>query len=498
MICQFLRKKNNIRRFSNSIIEISKKLENKEISSTELTKQFLKTAKEINEKQNCYIQIFDDFALEQARKSDERRTKNESFGPLDGIPISIKDSYCVKGTKCTMGSKMLSNFVSPYNSQVFEQLCEKSGSILIGKTNLDEFAMGSSTTSSYFGKTKYIYNNQEYLSGGSSGGSAVSVQTNTSLASIGTDTGGSVRQPASYTGLVGFKPSYGHCSRYGMISYVSSMDTVGWLTNNIDDSALMTNILERTDSRDSSSHFDENNRINLEDLKKKIDLKDFTIGIPIEFFIEELDEKIINYWNESINLLKSEGAKIKYISLPNTKYALMTYYIIASAEAASNLSRYDGIRYGGDFDNLDSSNFNVKDLYTESRKLFGNEVKRRLILGNKALSIDEYDIFFKKSQQIRKMIANDFQNIFNHEGISAILSPTTPSTTMSFEKFEKLSPLEIYKSDIFTVHSNLAGIPAISIPIKVTKNELPFGMQFMSNNSMNIFKIGKIFESLQK
>lgn len=337
--------------------------------------------------------------------------------------------------------------------------------------------MGSGTTFGAYGATQQ---ENGKISGGSSGGAAVSLQSGSCFLAIGSDTGGSVRQPASYCGLVGFKPHYGEVSRYGLIPYVSSMDTVGWFTNNVTDSIIVYDILRGGDERDSSCIPNQSteNYQNLVEKEKKI--SDFVVGIPLEFYTNELDEKIVLKWKEWIKNLQDLGAKIKYISLPNTKNSLLAYYIIASAEASSNLSKYDGIRYGNSVGTVES----LQEIYSKSRADFGEEVKRRILSGTFSLSIDEYDVLFKKAQQLRHLIYQDFQDAFS-SGIDVIFSPTTPDTACSLKDFQNRTPVEKYLGDIFTIHANLTGIPALSVPIP----NADFGMQIMSNHSEKIFKV---------
>lgn len=343
--------------------------------------------------------------------------------------------------------------------------------------------MGSGTTFSAFGVTQQ---ENGKISGGSSGGAAVSLQSESCFLAIGSDTGGSVRQPASYCGLVGFKPAYGICSRYGLIPYVSSMDTVGWFTNNVTDSILVYDILKGSDERDSTCIPNQSTKKSMDLVKNEKKISDFVIGIPLEFYTNELDQKIVLKWKEWIENLKSLGAKIKYVSLPNTKNSLLAYYIIASAEASSNLSKYDGIRYGNSIGTVES----LQEIYSKSRADFGDEVKRRILSGTFSLSIDEYDVLFKKAQQLRHLIYKDFQDAFE-SGIDVIFSPTTSDSAVSLKEFQNRSPVEKYLGDIFTVHANLSGIPAISVPIP----NADFGMQIMGKESEKIFKLALNIEN---
>jgi aspartyl-tRNA(Asn)/glutamyl-tRNA(Gln) amidotransferase subunit A len=439
--------------------------------------QCLEKATSLNSKTNSYISITNALATTQAKESEERWKSGKPLSLLDGIPFSLKDAYTTIGVKTTMASKVLKNFVPQYNSTVYQKLRD-AGAILIGKANMDEFAMGSGSVNGYFGP---VAQENGLIAGGSSGGSAVSLQSKTCVFSIGSDTGGSVRQPASYCGLVGFKPPYGIVSRHGLIPYVSSMDTVGWFTNNVTDSSILTNILKGSDAKDFSMQRTEIPDVSLE----QESLQGVVVGVPIEFYIKELPEDIVKKWKNCITYVKDKGATIRYVSLPHSKYSLIAYYIIASAEASSNLAKYDGIRYGNE---IKGEIKTINDVYMKAKEDFGEEVKRRILSGTFSLSIDEYDGMFRKAQQLRASISQDFDDLFDN-GIDVILSPTTPYSPVTLQEFIKKSALEKYVEDIFTIHANLSGHAAISVPF-----EDSFGIQVMSNKVDKIFKVAKNIE----
>ena len=389
------------------------------------------------------------------------------------MPIAIKDLFCTRNMPTTAGSKILSKFNPPYESFVTNQLINQ-GSILIGKTNLDEFAMGSSTTTSFFGNTiNPKSNNISLVPGGSSGGSAAAVSANLCLGATGTDTGGSIRQPASFCGVIGIKPTYGLCSRWGIIAFASSLDQAGIFANNVKDTAILIKEIAGYDKNDSTSV-----NIKIPDYYKNLnkDLNGKTIGIPIEYKIPGISDEINNMWEKAIKVFEKGGAKIKEISLPHTKYALPVYYIIAPAEASSNLARYDGVRYGFRSKN-DSS---LDEMYELTRSEgFGKEVKRRILIGTYVLSAGYYEAYYIKAQKVRNLISKDFKNAF--EQCDFIVTPSTPSSAFPIGEKED-DPISMYINDIFTVPASLAGIPGISIPFGKTKDNLPLGLQILSNH----------------
>ena len=459
------------------ITKAKKLLIAKEITSKELTEHFITEIEKTN-KLNCFITKTFEIALKMANDSDQRFLKNDNVGILEGIPIGMKDLFCTNGVRTTAGSKILENFIPFYESTVSQNLWDN-GAIMLGKTNMDEFAMGSANTTSYFGnvinpvgKNK----NEDLVPGGSSGGSAAAVASNQCFAATGSDTGGSIRQPASFCGLVGLKPTYGRCSRFGMVAFASSLDQAGPITKTVSDAALMLQAMSSYDKRDSTS-----SKKNIPDFTsyKNFDLKGKKIGLPREYLLEGLNQEIKDKSDECIKIFKDSGLEMVDISLPHTKYALPTYYIIAPAEASANLARYDGVRYG-----LREKTENLDDLYQVTRASgFGDEVKRRLIIGTYVLSAGYYDAYYLKALKVRQLIADDFKKAF--EKCDLIFTPTTPN--VAFPIGEKQSdPLEMYLNDVLTVPASLAGLPAISVPAGKNKNELPIGMQI----------IGKPFEEV--
>ena len=449
-------------------------LENNKISSKELTSEYLKNI-ENGKKLNCYNTISQEKALIDAEKSDERRKSQNLRSKYDGIPIGIKDLFCTKGVTTTASSKILSNFVPNYESTV-TQNCDDAGLISLGKLNCDEFAMGSTNKTSFFGSVKNpwksVNSDNELVPGGSSGGSAAAVSGDLCVASLGTDTGGSIRQPASFTGTVGLKPSYGRVSRWGIVAFASSLDQAGPITKTVEDAAILLDIISGHDEKDSTSSVNpkENYYENLNS-----DIKGMKIGIPKEFRSDKLPASTQKSWDECANLLKTNGAEIVDISLPHTMSALPAYYIIAPAEASSNLARYDGVRYG-----LRVKGNDLIDMYEKTRSEgFGDEVKRRILIGTYVLSSGYYDAYYIKAQKIRSLIKSDYVEAFKK--VDAILTPSTPSTAFEIAN-EPSDPVQNYLNDIFTVPVNLAGLPGISIPFANDENNLPIGLQLITNS----------------
>ena len=449
-------------------------LENNKISSKELTSEYLKNI-EKGKELNCYNTISQEKALIDAEKSDERRKSQNLRSKYDGIPIGIKDLFCTKGVTTTASSKILSNFVPNYESTV-TQNCDDAGLISLGKLNCDEFAMGSTNKTSFFGSVKNpwksVNSDNELVPGGSSGGSAAAVSGDLCVASLGTDTGGSIRQPASFTGTVGLKPSYGRVSRWGIVAFASSLDQAGPITKTVEDAAILLDIISGHDEKDSTSSINpkENYYENLNS-----DIKGMKIGIPKEFRSDKLPASTQKSWDECANLLKTNGAEIVDISLPNTMSALPAYYIIAPAEASSNLARYDGVRYG-----LRVKGNDLIDMYEKTRSEgFGDEVKRRILIGTYVLSSGYYDAYYIKAQKIRSLIKSDYVEAFKK--VDAILTPSTPSTAFEIAN-EPSDPVQNYLNDIFTVPVNLAGLPGISIPFANDENNLPIGLQLITNS----------------
>ncbi|MDO8426537.1 MAG: Asp-tRNA(Asn)/Glu-tRNA(Gln) amidotransferase subunit GatA, partial [Deltaproteobacteria bacterium] len=410
-------------------------------------------------------------ALICAKAADKRLAEGKNVVPLTGVPVSVKDIFCTKGIKTTCASKILGNFIPPYDSTVVRKL-KDSGAVILGKTNMDEFAMGSSTENSAFFKTLNPWA-LDRVPGGSSGGSAASVAAGECAASIGTDTGGSIRQPASCCGVVGLKPTYGRVSRYGMIAFASSLDQGGPFTKDVRDSAIMLNAMAGHDPCDSTSVDEE-----VPDYASFLDkgVRGLKIGIPKEYFIEGMDKEVEAAVMGALDILKKQGAELVPVSLPHTEYAVAVYYLVATAEASSNLARYDGVKYGLRVNDTGS----LIDMYKKTRDAgFGGEVKRRIMLGTYSLSAGYYEAYYKKASQVRTLVKNDFDSAFR--ACDVIATPTSP--TPAFKLGEKIAdPLTMYLSDIFTISCNLAGIPGISIPCGFTKDSLPIGLQILGKN----------------
>lgn len=448
--------------------ELHEKLVGKEVSATEITKTVYERIDAVEGKVNSYVTLTREQAIAQANEIDHRIKNGETVTPLMGIPIAIKDNMCTDGVKTTCSSKMLADFVSPYNATVMNKL-NTAGTVMIGKTNLDEFAMGGSTETSYFGTTHNPWD-LERVPGGSSGGSAAAIAADEAIISLGSDTGGSIRQPASFCGIVGLKPTYGRVSRYGLVAFASSLDQIGPITKDVTDAALVMNAISGHDAMDSTSA-----NVDVPDFTKALipDVKGMKIGVPKEYLGEGVDQEVADNIQQSIKQFEAMGAKCEEISLPNTEYAVSVYYIIAPAEASSNLARFDGVRYTYRAEDAND----LMELYCKSRSQgFGPEVKRRIMIGTYALSSGYYDAYYKKAQQVRTLIKQDFEKAF--ETYDVILSPTSPSA--AFKIGEKASdPLSMYLSDICTIPVNLAGIPSISIPGGYNAAGMPIGIQLM-------------------
>ncbi len=439
----------------------------RKISAEELCTSVYQRIAETEEVVKAYLTLTRDQALAQARRVDQRLRDGEKIGPLAGIPMALKDNLCTKGVRTTCASKILFNFIPPYDATVVRKL-DREGAVMVGKTNLDEFAMGSSTENSGFYPTHNPWN-PDCVPGGSSGGSAAAVASGEAIFALGSDTGGSIRQPAAFCGVVGMKPTYGTVSRYGLIAFASSLDQIGPFTKDVTDCALVLNAICGHDPMDSTSVVQE-----LPDYTAFLvdDIKGFKIGLPREYFREGLDSRVREVVERAIKVLESRGAYVEETTLPHTRYALPTYYIIAPAEASSNLARYDGVRYG--FRVEDAKD--IIDMYSRTRSLgFGNEVKRRIMLGTYALSAGYYDAYYNKALKVRTLIKRDFERAF--EKFDAILSPTAPTTAFRFgEKTD--DPLTMYLSDIYTLAVNLAGLPGISQCCGFVDG-LPVGLQLI-------------------
>ena len=451
-----------------TVSELKKAIEKKEVSSLELTSHFLDRIKSKDPELNSFITLTEEHAIDRAKMIDKEISKG-ILRPLSGIPLAQKDIFCTKNIKTTCGSKMLDNFISPYDATVVEKLND-AGMIVVGKTNMDEFAMGSSNETSFFGDVKNPWN-KDYVPGGSSGGSAASVSAKLIPCSTGTDTGGSIRQPASLTGICGIKPTYGRVSRFGMIAFASSLDQAGVFTRTAEDSAILLTHISGFDPKDSTSSKNPVPDYAADCIKK---FSSLTIGIPSEF-LDGLDDKVREVFDENIRILEKNGCKFKKISLKSSKLGVSAYQVVAPAECSSNLSRYDGVRFGYRAKNVKD----IEELYKKSRSdAFGPEVKRRILIGTYALSAGYYDAYYLKAQKIRKIISNEFE--FAFQEVDLILGPTTPDT--AFKLGEKTNdPIAMYLSDVFTVSTNLAGLPAMSIPMGF-KNNLPLGLQIIGNH----------------
>jgi len=457
--------------FSLTIHELHDKLMKGETTSEEITESVLGRIKAVDDKVKAYITVSDEIARVQAREADKRIKAGETTSPLLGIPIAVKDNMCTDGIRTTCASKMLSNFVPPYDATVVQKL-NRAGYVLCGKPNMDEFAMGSSTENSRFFITKNPWD-LERIPGGSSGGCAAAVAAGECIGSLGSDTGGSIRQPASCCGVVGLKPTYGRVSRYGLVAFASSLDQIGPITKDVTDVALLLNVISGHDARDSTSA-----NIPTPDFTRALrkDVEGMKIGLPKEYFIEGMDPEVEKSIRDAVKTLEGLGAKVVEVSLPHTDYAVATYYILATSEASSNLARYDGVKYGFRAE----APKDLMDMYMKTRDQgFGAEVKRRIMLGTYALSAGYYDAYYKKGQQVRTLIKRDFDEAF--KTVDVIATPTAP--TAAFKIGEKSSdPLQMYLSDIFTISVNLAGIPGISIPCGFTSGKMPIGLQLLGKH----------------
>tara|TARA_B100000676_G_scaffold311991_1_gene384200 strand:- start:1716 stop:3182 length:1467 start_codon:yes stop_codon:yes gene_type:complete len=455
--------------FNSSLNKLSTLLATGKVSSVELTKDFLQHINFLNKKYNAFITVNEEISLDQARIADAMISSGRG-GSLTGIPIAHKDIFCTKGWLTTCGSKMLANFVSPYDAHVIERF-NKVGTVNIGKTNMDEFAMGSSNETSFYGPVKNPWDVKS-VPGGSSGGSACAVAARMAPAATGTDTGGSIRQPASLCGVSGIKPTYGLVSRYGMIAFASSLDQGGAIAKSASDLALMLNVMVDFDIRDSTS-LQHDTEDYTRDLEKS--LSGIRIGLPKEYFIEGIDDDVAQAVDSAVKEYSRLGAKIIEVSLPNTKLSIPVYYVLAPAEASSNLSRFDGVRYG----HRSEEYINLDDMYQKSRAQgFGEEVKRRILIGTYVLSHGYYDAYYIKAQKLRRLIAQDFSKVFKHCDI--IMGPTSPSVAFSLGE-KNNDPLQMYLSDTYTAGASLSGLPGMSIPVGFGKGNRPVGLHIIGN-----------------
>lgn len=471
------------------IAEAADLLNKKEISAVELTNAHL-AEMEKGRILNAYITETPERALADAEASDKRRAAGSALGVLDGIPIANKDLYCTAGVRTTAASKMLANFVPPYESTVTQKL-KDAGTVMLGKVNTDQFAMGGSTMTSYFGVTKNPWTDEQgaysLVPGGSSGGSAAAVAAGLCMGATGSDTGGSIRQPASFCGVTGIKPTYGRCSRYGIVAFASSLDQAGPMARSVKDCALLLGAMAGADKWDSTVA-----ELPVPDFAAALtgDIRGKKIGIPKEYRPAGLNEQVAKVWDKGIQLLRDAGAEIVDISLPHTKYALPVYYIIACAEASSNLSRYDGVRYTERVPGV-----TLDEMYENTRTDgFGSEVIRRILLGTFVLSAGFYDAYYIRAQRVRRLIYDDFQKAF--ETVDAILAPAAPTPALSYEAMKRMSPVDTYLGDVFTTPSSLAGAPALSLPVGLSDTGLPIGLQIIGKHfdESTVLQIGDVLE----
>lgn len=472
-----------------SVAQLRDGIAAKDYSAVEVTQAFLNAIDTHNSELNAYTTVTHELALARAAESDARLAKGEGLA-LDGVPLAIKDLFCTDGVLTTASSHILDGFTPTYESTVTQNL-RNAGCVMLGKTNLDEFAMGSANITSYYGNVKNPWGervNRDLVPGGSSGGSAAATAAHLCAASLGTDTGGSIRQPAAFCGITGFKPTYGRCSRWGTIAFASSLDQAGPITKNVEDAAILFEAMAGYDSKDSTSS---NKAIPdcLGALNQPV--KGLRVGIPEEYRMDGMDSEIAALWDKGAAWLKEQGAEIIPVSLKHTRYALPTYYIIAPAEASSNLARYDGVRFGlrvcDDGDSID-------DMYEKTRAAgFGAEVKRRIMIGTYVLSAGYYDAYYLKAQRVRGKIINDFREAFTK--VDVILTPTAPSAAFAIgEKMD--DPVTMYLNDVFTVPASLAGLPGISVPAGCNRDGLPLGLQLLANNfdEVTLFKAAAALE----
>ena len=471
-----------------TIHELRKKLKEGETTSVEITESVFNRIGAVEDKIHSFITIMKDSAFEEAQKAD-RAIQEGNTGLLTGIPIALKDIMCTRGVRTTCGSHILENFIPPYDSTVVKKL-RKAGAVFVGKTNMDEFAMGSSTETSYFGITRNPWD-LERIPGGSSGGSATAVVADQCIASLGSDTGGSIRQPAALCGVVGMKPTYGRVSRFGLVAFASSLDQIGPLSKDVEGCAIMMNAIAGYDPNDSTSV-----PADVPDYTKYVSrgIEGWTIGIPKEYFIEGIDPEVLAAVEVAIKQVEKMGGKTVEISLPHTEYCVAVYYVIAPSEASSNLARYDGVRYG--FRSKEGRD--LLEMYKMSRAAgFGDEVKRRIMIGTHSLSSGYYDAYYKKASQVRALMRDDFDEAF--KTCDVILTPATP--TPAFHVGEKMDdPLQMYLCDMFTLSANLAGIPGISVPCGYTKGGLPIGLQFLAKHfeEEKLIQIASAYEKNSK
>ncbi|NTG48838.1 Asp-tRNA(Asn)/Glu-tRNA(Gln) amidotransferase subunit GatA [Agrobacterium rhizogenes] len=474
-----------------TIAEARDKLRAKDITATELTEAYLSTIDAVNDQLNAYIKVTPEKARDMAKASDARLAAGKA-GALEGIPLGIKDLFGTEGIHTQACSHILDGFEPRYESTVTQNLWND-GAVMLGKLNMDEFAMGSSNESSYYGPVINPWrangSNQQLVPGGSSGGSAAAVAAHLCAGATATDTGGSIRQPAAFTGTVGIKPTYGRCSRWGIVAFASSLDQAGPIARDVRDAAILLKSMASVDAKDTTSV-----DLPVPDYEASLgqSLKGMKIGIPNEYRVDGMPDEIETLWQQGIAWLKDAGAEIVNISLPHTKYALPAYYIVAPAEASSNLARYDGVRYG-----LRVDGENIADMYEKTRAAgFGNEVKRRIMIGTYVLSAGYYDAYYLRAQKVRTLIKRDFELAF-HAGVDAILTPATPSSAFGIADEDLASdPVKMYLNDIFTVTVNMAGLPGIAVPAGLDSKGLPLGLQLIGKpfDEETLFKTAHVIE----
>ena len=462
------------------------KLVSGEVSAMALTEAVLTRLAAVEERLHAYITVTPELARQQAAAADEAFARGEVRSPLQGIPLAIKDNICTQGVRTTCASRLLANFTPPYDATVIQCL-RSAGAVFVGKANMDEFGMGSSTETSYFGPTRNPWN-LGYIPGGTSGGPAAAVAADTCIAALGSDTGGSIRQPAAMTGVTGLKPTYGRVSRFGLVAFASSLEQIGPLTKDVRDAALLLQVIAGHDVHDSTS-----GNASVPDYTQTLErgVQGLKLGVPREYFIAGMDAEVEQAVRAGIETLRELGAALVDVSLPHTRYAVATYYILANAEASSNLARYDGVRYGV----RTTQATNLLDMYMRTRaEGFGAEVKRRIMLGTYALSAGYYDAYYKKAQQLRTLFRQDFHQAFTQ--CDALLAPVSP--TAAFRLGERLDdPLQMYLADVFTIPVNLAGLPAMSIPCGFTRQQLPIGLQVIAPpfRETTLLQIAAAFEA---
>ncbi|HEV7458067.1 MAG TPA: Asp-tRNA(Asn)/Glu-tRNA(Gln) amidotransferase subunit GatA [Roseococcus sp.] len=464
-------------------------LDKREISAVELTQAFLDAIERLNPRLNAYITVTGEAALADAAASDARRAKGEARA-LDGIPLGIKDLFCTEGTRTTAGSNILGGFVPPYESTVSANL-KRDGAVFLGKLNLDEFAMGSSNQTSAFGAVENPWSRandpeKRLVPGGSSGGSAAAVAARLAMGATATDTGGSIRQPAAFCGIAGIKPTYGRCSRWGIVAFASSLDQAGPVARTVEDNAILLRSMAGHDPKDSTSA-----NIPVPDFRAAVGrgVKGLRIGVPAEYRLDGLAPEIAALWDQGLEWLRAEGAEIVPISLPHAKYALPTYYVVAPAEASSNLARYDGVRFG-----LREKGSDLKDLYERTRaRGFGAEVRRRIMIGTYVLSAGYYDAYYLKAQKVRALIRRDFEEAWGK--VDAIVTPATPSAAFAMDEKQD-DPVTMYLNDVFTVTANLAGLPGLAVPAGLDQQGLPLGLQVIGRafDEETVFAVGGAIE----